>query len=98
MTSGTFPGVSLEGDSLGTWREGRLNLRSQNRPTTSGSQLNQAVWLGWNNRIKGESDSVTATPATYTVTLPDTLAAAWGLGLSDLDPAYTRVALPWGNP
>lgn len=80
VTTGTFPGVSLRGDSLGTWREDRLDLRSQNRPTTSGSQLNQAVWLGWNNRIGGGPDSVTATPATYTVTLPDTLAAAWRVG------------------
>ncbi len=41
-------------------------------------QENNAVWLGWNNKVQGE-DSATARPASYTVTLPDTLAAAWHL-------------------
>ena len=80
VTSGSQPGVMLQGDSLGTWREAKLLLRSRNRSTTSGSQENQAVWLGWNNKVAG-SDTL-AEPASYTVTLPETLAGEWRLNAS----------------
>ena len=78
VTSGTRPGVRLRGDSLSTWREGRIQLRSSNRPETSASQDNQAVWLGWNNRIAG-ADTL-GPSAAYTIELPGTLAAEWELG------------------
>lgn len=64
------PGIELRGDSLATWRESTLELRSRNRTNTSASQENQVVWLGWNNRIAGQ-DSGVATPARYTVRLGD---------------------------
>lgn len=73
IAHGTVPGVTLQGDSLSTWKEEMLPLRWQNT-----MQENNAVWLGWNNKYAGE-DSATAPPASYTVTLPDTLAAAWHL-------------------
>ncbi len=63
-------GVVLMGDSLSTWRENTVPLRSRNRASTSSSQENQAVWLGWNNRIAGH-DSADAVPARYTVGLRD---------------------------
>ena len=44
VTTGSVAGVTLMGDSLGTWRERELLLRSRNRPTTL--------------RIAGESGSV----------------------------------------
>ena len=78
VTSGTHPGVRLRGDSLSTWREGRIQLRSSNRPETSASQDNQAVWLGWNNRITGADTLGPA--AAYTIELPATLPAEWELG------------------
>ena len=78
LTTGTAPGVTLEGDSLGTWRENLLDLRSRNRPTTSSSQGNNALRLGWNNRVAGDGDAV-GTPASYGISLPDGLAAEWGL-------------------
>jgi len=78
VTTGTASGVTLRGDSLGRWREGRLMLRSRNRTTTSASQENQAVWLGWNNEIQGKPDSV-AQPASYVVSLPTNLARSWDL-------------------
>ncbi|MCZ6917190.1 MAG: hypothetical protein O7I93_10470 [Gemmatimonadetes bacterium] len=86
VTTGTHHGVELLGDSLGTWREGRLTLRSRNRTSTSASQANQAVWLGWNNHVAdAESDSVGA-PASYTLSLPASLARNWALdGNSTLD-------------
>jgi len=83
VTTGTVDGVTLTGDSLGTWRENLLSLRSRNRPTTSNSQQTNAAWLGWNNE---EADGTAATPAAYTVSLPRTLAADWKLdGATTLD-------------
>ncbi len=71
-------GVALMGDSLSTWKENTVPLRSRNRASTSASQENQAVWLGWNNRIAGR-DSADAVPARYTVGLRDvTLPRATG--------------------
>jgi dienelactone hydrolase len=79
VTSGTEPGVTLQGDSLATWKEATLELRSANRNSTSSSQENQAVWLGWNNRIAGADTTRTGPPARFTITLPDGLARAWTL-------------------
>ncbi|WP_419940336.1 alpha/beta hydrolase family protein [Candidatus Palauibacter sp.] len=78
VTTGTAHGVKLRGDSLGVWREELLDLRSQNRPTTSSSQANNALWLGWNNRAAGDGDALGA-PASYAILLPDALGAEWGL-------------------
>ena len=63
-------GVKLMGDSLSTWRENIVALRSRNRANTSASQENQAVWLGWNNRVAGR-DSAEAVPARYTLHVSD---------------------------
>jgi dienelactone hydrolase len=79
VTSGTAEGVELRGDSLGTWREAKLMLRSRNRTATSGSQENQAVWLGWNSNIAGAPDDSLGQPGSYTLTLPESLAVEWGL-------------------
>ncbi len=78
ISTGTHDGVTLSGDSLGTWKEGRLMLRSRNRTSTSGSQENQAVWLGWNNAVAGAPDSV-ADPVSYDIELPADLATEWKL-------------------
>ncbi|MEQ9398825.1 MAG: hypothetical protein RJQ04_06610 [Longimicrobiales bacterium] len=80
VTSGSVPGVTLLGDSLATWREATLLLRSSNRNNTSASQENQAVWLGWNNRIAGPDTTRMGPTAQFTLTLPDGLARSWALG------------------
>ena len=91
VTTGSAAGVKLMGDSLSTWREGEVVLRSRNRATTSSSQMNQAVWLGWNREVKG-SDEL-GRPATFTISLPDTLGRAWGLGeAASLQIALTALA------
>ncbi|WP_419160945.1 alpha/beta hydrolase family protein [Candidatus Palauibacter sp.] len=79
VTTGTATGVTLEGDSLGVWREELLDLRSRNRPTSSSSQQNNALRLGWNNRVAGDEDALGA-PASYAIALPAGLGADWGLG------------------
>jgi len=82
VTTGSEAGVTLAGDSLATWKEATLPLRSANRSSTdvSQSQENQAVWLGWNNRIAGDDTTRVGPPARFTVVLPEGLARAWALG------------------
>jgi dienelactone hydrolase len=73
VTTGTLAGVTLRADSVGSWKEGVLNLRTGTGPTHASSLGNHAVWIGWNNRIQGEPDTTRlATPASYTVSLADT--------------------------
>lgn len=76
LTTGSVPGVRMQGDSLAVWKEGALNFRS------SGAQDNNGVSLGWNNRIAGDDTTRLGPPASYTITLPDTLARAWSLDRS----------------
>ncbi len=78
VTTGSAPGVTLHGTDFSTWREGQLDLRSANRTSTSSSQLNQALWLGWNNSYRGSDEP--APPAVYTLTLRDGLAEEWPTG------------------
>lgn len=80
VTSGSVAGVRLHGERLGTWREGRLELRSANRPSTSASQLNQALWLGWNNRRDGPGPADPSPPPYYAISLPAGLAESLGAG------------------
>ena len=75
LTTGSVPGVALRGDSLAVWREGVIPFRTMNSP-----QNNSAVWLGWNNRMAGADTTKMGTPASYTITLPDTLASSWSMG------------------
>ena len=78
VTTGTEPGVRLRGRGLAVWREGELDLRSRNRPSTPGTQENQAARLGWNRR--SVADGGTEEPPSFTVELPPELAPAWGVG------------------
>ncbi len=80
VTTGSADGVTLRGDSLDTWREERLLLRSSNRANTSASQENQALRLAWNNRLAGPDTTRMGPPARYEIGLPAGLAAEWGLG------------------
>jgi hypothetical protein len=75
LTTGSVPGVTLRGDSLAVWREGIIPFR-----TANSAQNNSGVWLGWNNRIAGADTSALGVPASYTITLPDTLARSWAMG------------------
>ena len=79
VTSGSEFGVWIRADSMATWKEATLPLRSSNRANTSASQENQAVTLGWNNRIAGADTTQHGPAAQYTVGLPSGLAAEWSL-------------------
>ncbi len=101
VTTGAAEGISLRGDSLATWREATLELRSRNQATTSASQENQAVWLGWNNRIRGDT-TVHGPAARFVIDLPAGFAQQNGVGLDhsiDLALAATeRLPSPRRDP
>jgi hypothetical protein len=76
VTTGSVPGVTLSGDSLATWKENPLNLRSgQNDPINT-----NAVTLGWNNHIRGDDTTKLGKPASYTISLSDSLVGSLHLG------------------
>ncbi|MDH3224687.1 MAG: hypothetical protein OEO23_13295, partial [Gemmatimonadota bacterium] len=78
VTTGSRAGVGLDAHDLQTWREGQLQLRSSNRSNTSSSQINQAVWLGWNNRIEGSEEP--APPGYYEIRLDSRTRGDLGVG------------------
>ena len=76
VTTGSVPGVTLSGDSLATWKENPLVLRSaQNDPINT-----NAVTLGWNNHIAGRDTTKLGRPASYTISLTDSLVNALSVG------------------
>jgi hypothetical protein len=75
VATGTAPGTTIHGDSLATWKEALMPLRSRN-----GNVGRNAVWVGWNNRIAGKDTTRMGQPASYSVTLTDSLRAAWQVG------------------
>ncbi|MGW8265453.1 MAG: alpha/beta hydrolase family protein, partial [Longimicrobiales bacterium] len=79
VTTGSSRGVEIRGDSLATWKENVLPFRYRTTQSTASTQENQAVWIGWNNRIAGEDTTRLGPPATYTLSLPDGLPRAWQL-------------------
>ncbi len=92
VTTGAAEGIELRGDSLATWREATLELRSRNQAATSASQENQAVWLAWNNRIRGDT-TVHGPPGVFEIALPDGFASEHGVdarGSLDLHLAATE--------
>ncbi|NNE71009.1 MAG: MFS transporter, partial [Rhodothermales bacterium] len=72
LETGTEPGVAITADSLSTWKEAPLVLRSRNRASTSNSQQNQALRIGWSR------DSTNVLPA-LRLNLPPDLAINWSL-------------------
>ena len=71
VTTGSVPGVTLTGDSLATWKENPLALRNGNDPLNT-----NAVTLGWNNHIRGDDTTKLGRPASYTISLSDSLTSA----------------------
>ena len=74
VTTGSVPGISLQGDSLATWKEAVLPYRW--RGSTQG---HNAVTIGWNNRLAGDDTTRRGSPASYSITLGDSVRTAWRL-------------------
>lgn len=75
VTTGSVPGVTISGDSLAKWYEAPIPLRYPND-----EQNTNAVWLGWNNRIAGPDTAARGRPASYALTLSDSLVASLRVG------------------
>ena len=86
LTTGTARGVTIADDSLATWKENVLPFRWRG----TDDQRNNGVWIGWNNRIAGTDTTKYGKPASYAITLPDTLAGAWRV--SDQSALYLSLA------
>src|SRR5450755_190533 len=92
VTTGSVPGVTISGDSLATWKENVLNLRSGvNDPINT-----NAVTLGWNNHIRGDDTTKFGKPASYTITLSDSLVNALRVG--DNSSIYMSIAPTSAKP
>lgn len=91
LTTGE-PGVAIAGDSLSTWKENVIPFRGRG----ADNQRNNAVWLGWNNRIAGPDTMKTGRPASYTITLSDSLVRA--LGVTARGAIYYSAALTKDRP
>jgi len=71
VTTGSIPGVKIDADSLGTWKENLLALRNNNDPVNT-----NGVTLGWNNHIRGDDTTKLGKPASYTISISDSAAAS----------------------
>jgi dienelactone hydrolase len=82
LTTGSARGVAIAGDHLSTWQEKAVPFRGRG----SDSQNHNAAWIGWNNEMapkpdaKPDAPKVMGPPATYSVTLPASLAESWSIG------------------
>ena len=76
VTTGSVAGVTISGDSLSSWKETALALRSgQNDPINT-----NAVTLGWNNHIRGDDTTKLGKPASYTISLSDSVVTGLNVG------------------
>lgn len=69
VTTGSLPGVTIDGTRLAAWRELALNMRSRG----SLSYENHVVRVGWTKPRSGEA------PAAYGVRWSDSVAATFGI-------------------
>jgi hypothetical protein len=84
--------VTISGDSLATWKENVLNLRSgANDPINT-----NAVTLGWNNHIRGDDTTKIGKSASYTIALSDSLVSALHVG--DNSSLYMSIAPTSAKP
>ena len=75
VTTGSVPGVTISGDSLSGWKEAPIPIRSRNSDLGT-----NAVWLGWNNKPVGKDTTKPRAPASYSITISDSLRGAWNIG------------------
>jgi dienelactone hydrolase len=79
-------GVTIEPDSLTTWRENVLPFRGRGGDT----QRDNAQWIGWNRRIAGSDTMKFGRVARLTITIPDSVVRAWSV--TDKGAVYLSVA------
>jgi dienelactone hydrolase len=75
VTTGSVPGVTISADSISNWKEAPIPIRSRNSDLGT-----NAVWLGWNNKPVGKDTTKPRAPASYSVSITDSLRSAWNVG------------------
>ncbi len=75
VTTGSLGGVTISADSVSGWKEAPIPIRSRNSDLGT-----NAVWLGWNNKPAGKDTTKPRSPASYSVTITDSLRSAWNVG------------------
>jgi len=75
VASGSVSGVTISGDSLSGWKEAPVPVRWRNSDVGT-----NAVWLGWNNKPAGKDTTKPRSPASYSITISDSLRSAWNVG------------------
>jgi dienelactone hydrolase len=75
VSSGTIAGVTITGDSLSGWKEAPVPVRWRNSDVGT-----NAVWLGWNNKPAGKDTTQPRAPASYSISINDSLRSAWNVG------------------
>jgi dienelactone hydrolase len=75
VTTGSVPGVTISEDSLSSWKEAPIPIRSRNSDLGT-----NAVWLGWNNKPVGKDTTKPRAPASYSVSISDSLRSTWNVG------------------
>jgi hypothetical protein len=91
ITTG-MPGVTIAAESLSTWKENVIPFRGRGTE----NQRNNAAWVAWNRRITGPDTMKFGKPASYTVTLSDSLVRA--LNVSARSAIYFSAALTKDRP
>lgn len=92
LTTGSARGVELAGDSLATWKENVLPFRGRG----ADDQRHSGVWLGWNNHVAGKDTTKMGRPASYAITVPDSLRSSWSVG--DRSALYFSLAVTADKP
>jgi dienelactone hydrolase len=72
VATATARGATISAESLSTWRENIVPARWRDAEVGT-----NAVWLGWNNAPVGPDTTKPRAPASFTITLGDSLRAAW---------------------
>ena len=92
LTTGSADGVVLQGEHLSTWHENAVPFRGRGTDT----QNHNAVWLGWNNQLAGDDKSKIGPPASFSISVPDTVRGAWGV--SEQSALYLSLAATTTKP
>ncbi|TVP46675.1 MAG: hypothetical protein EA350_06675 [Gemmatimonadales bacterium] len=99
LTTGTVPGVTLQGVGLSTWREGEMVLRSRITPQRQVSQQRQGVWLGWHRTAEAEPAAAEKAASAGDPDASDAaceVATTDDLGCDPMGPPRYSIALPEG--
>ncbi len=72
LSTGTAPGVRIAAESLSTWKENDVPVRSRGATFRS-----NVVTLGWNNSPIGKDTITLRAPGRVSISFPDSLRTAW---------------------